>query len=89
MAKKWWYSDTNAEFIYDYTDNIAKNAGEEVVIAIKDGQRVLTIKKNGIEVASALIEPPKKPTDTPAGDVDLLLQFVKAEKIEEFKAMFK
>lgn len=89
MAKKWWYSNTDTEFIYDYKENIAKNANEEVIIRVLNNQRVLTVKKNGLEVASALIGPPKKPTDTPAHELDLLLEFIKEERIEEFKAMFK
>ena len=89
MAKKWWYSNTDTEFIYDYKENIAKNANEEVIIKIQDNQRVLIIKRNGVEVASALLEPPKKPTDTPANEINMLLEFVKDERIEEFKAMFK
>lgn len=91
MAMKWWYSNTETEYIFDYTENIADpkdTSTTEVKIVVTGTKRVLTVTNAKGEVTTANIKPPKKPTDTGGNEINSFIEFIMSDKLEEFKKRY-
>lgn len=93
MAKIWFYSNTEVEYIFDYGQDIAALNGESAVITkdpADDKKLILKCRKADGTNLTMNIEPPKKPVDMGGSGLDITSLFtsLSADKQSALKEMF-